>query len=277
MLQQNLAQRHAANLYRQRQVLDSPQGVVVEVDGRRYVNFSSNDYLGLANHPEVVAKMRAHYERWWAGVVSRVNEFSPIHIGSDRENPTMLSPCDWQDVFLDQGAQMILMLRGDAPGHHHPASPTVHADEKPALAGYVSTWHDACVEVPEQNPPTTPPPAVGGAALAAMLTLGATTGSVGQATALLTAYALGLGIPFLLTALLAVEQIEQGLAPHHPPRLRGQRQQNLLIVSVEFPSVVFVDRLEHANHLALRADRGGCNRRWLVAAFQVGFDREGCV
>ena len=64
----------------------------------------------LADHPEVAAKMRAHYERWWAGVAPRLNEFSPIHIGSDRENPTMLSPCDWQDVFLDQGAQI---RRGD--------------------------------------------------------------------------------------------------------------------------------------------------------------------
>ena len=64
----------------------------------------------LADHPEVTAKMRAHYDGWWAGVAPRVNEFSPIHIGSDRENPTMLSPCDWQDVFLDQGAQI---RRGD--------------------------------------------------------------------------------------------------------------------------------------------------------------------
>lgn len=64
----------------------------------------------LAEHPEVVAKMRARYERWWAGVAPRLNEFSPIHIGSEWENPTMLSPCDWQDVFLDQGAQI---RRGD--------------------------------------------------------------------------------------------------------------------------------------------------------------------
>jgi cytochrome c-type biogenesis protein len=41
-----------------------------------------------------------------------------------------------------------------------------------------------------------------GPILAAMLTLGASTGSIGRATLLLTAYALGLGIPFLLTALL---------------------------------------------------------------------------
>jgi cytochrome c-type biogenesis protein len=41
-----------------------------------------------------------------------------------------------------------------------------------------------------------------GPILAAMLTLGASTGSVARATVLLTAYAVGLGIPFLLAALL---------------------------------------------------------------------------
>ncbi len=41
-----------------------------------------------------------------------------------------------------------------------------------------------------------------GPILAAMMTLGASTGSVGRAVILLSAYALGLGIPFLLTALL---------------------------------------------------------------------------
>lgn len=41
-----------------------------------------------------------------------------------------------------------------------------------------------------------------GPILAAMITLGASTGSAGRAAVLLTAYALGLGIPFLLAALL---------------------------------------------------------------------------
>jgi arylsulfatase len=59
-----------------------------------------------ARNPEVVAKMRAHYDRWWARVAPSVNELSPIHVGSDAEDPILLSACDWQDVFLDQSRQI---------------------------------------------------------------------------------------------------------------------------------------------------------------------------
>ncbi|MAT93913.1 MAG: 8-amino-7-oxononanoate synthase [Halioglobus sp.] len=54
-----LAQRRRDNLYRERLTLDSAQGPQVRVDGRDYLNFCSNDYLGLAAHPRVVARLRA--------------------------------------------------------------------------------------------------------------------------------------------------------------------------------------------------------------------------
>lgn len=56
--------------------------------------------------PDVAAKMRRHYANWWAGVEPRINEFSPIHIGSPHENPTLLTPCEWRDVFFDQQTQV---------------------------------------------------------------------------------------------------------------------------------------------------------------------------
>lgn len=62
-----LAERHAAHLYRQRPLLDSPQGPLVQVDGRQLLAFCSNDYLGLANHPEVIAALRAGAEKWGVG------------------------------------------------------------------------------------------------------------------------------------------------------------------------------------------------------------------
>ncbi|CAN7208126.1 8-amino-7-oxononanoate synthase [Aquipseudomonas alcaligenes] len=62
-----LAERRAADLYRQRPLLESPQGPEAVVDGRAMLAFCSNDYLGLANHPKVIAALRAGAERWGAG------------------------------------------------------------------------------------------------------------------------------------------------------------------------------------------------------------------
>jgi len=62
-----LAARRAADLYRRRQVVDSPQGAEVVVGGRRVVNFCSNDYLGLAGHPEVIAAWRRGAETYGVG------------------------------------------------------------------------------------------------------------------------------------------------------------------------------------------------------------------
>ena len=62
-----LAERRAADLYRQRPLLGSPQGPQVEVDGRRLLAFCSNDYLGLANHPQVIEAWRAGAQRWGVG------------------------------------------------------------------------------------------------------------------------------------------------------------------------------------------------------------------
>ncbi len=49
-----LEQIKQQGLYRSRRIIDSPQDIVIKMDGRHVINFSSNDYLGLANHPEVV-------------------------------------------------------------------------------------------------------------------------------------------------------------------------------------------------------------------------------
>ncbi len=66
-LSARLAERHAAHLYRQRPLLESPQGPEVVVDGQPLLAFCSNDYLGLANHPQVIEAMRAGAQKWGVG------------------------------------------------------------------------------------------------------------------------------------------------------------------------------------------------------------------
>jgi 8-amino-7-oxononanoate synthase len=66
-LKAQLAEREQAGLYRRRQVIESPQGMEVELDGRRYLNFSSNDYLGLASHPQVIAALAEGARQWGVG------------------------------------------------------------------------------------------------------------------------------------------------------------------------------------------------------------------
>jgi 8-amino-7-oxononanoate synthase len=54
-------------LYRSRRVIASPQGIDLEVDGKHVVNFCSNDYLGLANHPDVVGAFKAGADQYGVG------------------------------------------------------------------------------------------------------------------------------------------------------------------------------------------------------------------
>ena len=57
-LQQELEQRKADGLLRQRRLLDSPQAEHIVANDKPYLSFCSNDYLGLANRPELIAAMQ---------------------------------------------------------------------------------------------------------------------------------------------------------------------------------------------------------------------------
>ena len=63
----DLAALDARGLRRQRRLLESPQSAHVVVDGRAAIGFCSNDYLGLAADPRVVAAARDAAQRCGVG------------------------------------------------------------------------------------------------------------------------------------------------------------------------------------------------------------------
>lgn len=66
-LRTDLAQRRAQHLYRTRRVVESAQGPELRIDGKAYLAFCSNDYLGLANHPKVIEAFAAGVRTYGAG------------------------------------------------------------------------------------------------------------------------------------------------------------------------------------------------------------------
>ena len=66
-LQSGLDERAAQGLLRRRRTLQSPQAPHIVVDGKPYLSFCSNDYLGLANHPQLIAALQQGAQMYGAG------------------------------------------------------------------------------------------------------------------------------------------------------------------------------------------------------------------
>ena len=69
-LQQTLDEIEAAGLLKSERSLAGPQGPRVQVSGLEVLNFSSNNYLGLANHPDVVDAAKHAFDIWGFGMAS---------------------------------------------------------------------------------------------------------------------------------------------------------------------------------------------------------------
>ena len=65
-----LEEIRAAGLWKPERVITSPQGSVVAVAQREVLNLCANNYLGLADHPEVVAAAKEALDRWGYGMAS---------------------------------------------------------------------------------------------------------------------------------------------------------------------------------------------------------------
>lgn len=66
-LKDDLTDKKSSHLYRSRKVLESPQSVEPVIDGKKVLSFCSNDYLGLANHSDVINSFKASVDKYGIG------------------------------------------------------------------------------------------------------------------------------------------------------------------------------------------------------------------
>ncbi len=66
-LQPDLVSRQQQSLYRQRKIVDGPQQIHLNIAGRSLLSFCSNDYLGLANHPDIIHQFKQGLDHYGVG------------------------------------------------------------------------------------------------------------------------------------------------------------------------------------------------------------------
>lgn len=93
-LAEALQNRRNEGLLRERQILESAPGARVRKLGREYLNFASNDYLGLAEHPDLKLAWQEGAQRWGSGAAASplVTGYTSVH----KELETALAT--WLDV-----------------------------------------------------------------------------------------------------------------------------------------------------------------------------------
>jgi 8-amino-7-oxononanoate synthase len=105
-LERGLAERRAAGRWRTRRELSSPQGAHALVDGRAVIAFASNDYLGLANDPALIAAAQEGAAAWGtgAGASHLVCGHQSPHAALETTLAAYVAPC--------AGARALLLSNG---------------------------------------------------------------------------------------------------------------------------------------------------------------------
>ena len=93
-LEAALDRRRADGLFRPRRIVAAPVGPRTVADGKSLLAFASNDYLGLANHPAVIAAARDAAQAWGvgAGASHLVSGHTAAHEALERELAAFVAP-----------------------------------------------------------------------------------------------------------------------------------------------------------------------------------------
>src|SRR5947207_14319757 len=118
-----LSARASTGLARRRRTVDSPQGARLAVDGREILHFGSNDYLGLAADPRLIAAAQRGAARFGvgAGASHLISGHFSAHDTLERELSDWVAPCaDARALLFSTGYLANLAIvpvlcgRGDA-------------------------------------------------------------------------------------------------------------------------------------------------------------------
>ncbi|MEJ2264788.1 MAG: glycine C-acetyltransferase [Anaerolineales bacterium] len=119
-IEDELENLKSSGLYNRIRTLSSPQGAWLVVDGKRVLNFCSNNYLGLADHPLLVEAARKALEEYGVGpgAVRTIAGTMDLHVQLDRrlaEFKGVESAITFQSGFnANLGTIPALVGRGDA-------------------------------------------------------------------------------------------------------------------------------------------------------------------
>jgi glycine C-acetyltransferase len=119
-IEDELENLKSSGLYNRIRTLSSPQGAWLVVDGKRVLNFCSNNYLGLADHPLLVEAARKALDEYGVGpgAVRTIAGTMALHVQLDRrlaEFKGVESAITFQSGFnANLGTIPALVGRGDA-------------------------------------------------------------------------------------------------------------------------------------------------------------------
>ena len=69
-LQEEISGIKEAGLYKQERIIESQQQAEITVNEKQVLNFCANNYLGLANHPQLIQAAKDGVEKWGFGLSS---------------------------------------------------------------------------------------------------------------------------------------------------------------------------------------------------------------
>lgn len=94
-----MKKKDAAVLWKKWRLLNETELYDLSVDPMQQSNI-------IEENPQVVDFMSGKLNEWWSDVENVANKPERVIIGNDKENPSLLSACEWMDVFLDRQIQV---------------------------------------------------------------------------------------------------------------------------------------------------------------------------